>query len=424
MISRIFLSGVSAVALATAVTGAQAQTPSTTLYGGGGTLAAKVYRDIFNCYSSGGEGVYATSPGNPANVTYPTGLNASCTSPVGANVGIGYEPVGSGAGLAAFTTGNPASFGSPSATNIIAYLNSNIGLTATPYPEIQFAGSDAYLTATQAQQAAAVDSGAFQLPTLATPITLPVGSVQSVKLKTADVCGIFSGTETAVGKVAIAEVVVRSDGSGTSFIFSDWLAQNCPASLGFNSGNGFPSTAPNWQAVFTANNSTQKLVSASGSGGVAGAVNSTPGAITYVSPDYVQPVVANNAYPASVNAMAPTIKNVTARLAKTKYPKTYNTATIGQTINDSLVAPTAGGYPIVGFTFIDTYVCYGSGNLGAAEKGTELLSVLNYLYGGSADVKAILNGQGFVPATSSIVKLLKSSGGPLNKNTGIQNRGC
>ncbi len=424
MLTRILLAGVSTVALATAVTTAEAQTPTTTLYGGGGTLAAKVYRDVFNCYSSSTQGVYATSPGNPSNVTYPTGLNASCKSPVGANVGIGYEPVGSGAGLAAYTAGTPASFGSPSTTNTIAYLNSNIGLNATPYPEIQFAGSDAYLNSTQAQQAAAVDSGAFQLPTLATPITLPIGSVPKVALKTADVCGIFSGTETKVGKTAISEVVVRSDGSGTSFIFSDWLAQNCPANLGFNAANGFPSTAPNWQAVFTANSSTQKLVSASGSGGVSGVVNTTPNAITYVSPDYVQPVVNNNDYPATVNRYAPSVKNVLIRLRRTKYPTTYNTATIGQTINDSLVASGGLGYPIVGFTFIDTYTCYGNGNLGASTKGTELRGALSYLYSGSADVAAILNSQGFVPATSSIVKLLKSSGGPLNTKTGIQHSGC
>ena len=115
---------------------------------------------------------------------------------------------------------------------------------------------------------------------------------------------------------------------------------------------------------------------------------------------------------------------MTARLKKTKYPKTYNTATIGQTINDSLVAPGGGGYPIVGFTFIDTYECYGSGDLGVAAKGTELLGAINYLVGGSANVTAILNSQGFVPTTTSIVKLLKSTGGPLNKTTGIQNKSC
>ena len=427
MFSRALLAGVSVAALAATAMPALAQTPSTTLYGGGGTLAAKVYRDLFNCYASSDEGVYASSPGNPSNVTSPVGLNAACTSQVNTNVGIGYEPVGSGAGLSAFTTGNPANFGSPSTTNTIAYLNSNIGLNATPYPEIEFAGSDAYLNTTQFNQGKAVDAGAFQIPMLATPITLPVGGNQNVALKTADICAIFSGRPTKT--FAPSEVVVRSDGSGTSFIFSDWLSRNCPKADNFNTANGFPSTAPNWTAVYVGG-STAPLVAVSGSGGVAGAVGATTNAIGYVSPDYVQPVVANNDYPASVNDVTPSVDHVKARVAAVKPPTSYNGSTIGSSLNTRLVsAGTKGGYPIVGFTFIDTYKCYtatkAGGAIGTPVKGTELKAALSYIVNASADVENILNAQGFVSdsASSGLLKILNSKTGPFGAS-GIQPSNC
>ena len=427
MFSRALLAGVSVAALAATLTPASAQTPSTTLYGGGSTLAAKVYRDLFNCYSSTAEGVYAGSPGNPANVTSPTGRNPGCSSSPNANVAIGYEPVGSGSALKAYTTGTPAMFGSPATTNTIAYLNSNVGLNATPYPEIEFGGSDAFLNTTQYNQAVAIDSGAFQIPTLATPIVLPVGNTQNVALKTADICAIFSGHATKA--FTPAQVVVRADSSGTSFIFSEWLSLNCPKADNFNAANGFPSTTPNWNAVYVGG-SAAPLVTASGSGGIATTVGATTNAIGYVSPDYVQPVVANNVYPASVNGFTPSIANVTAQVAAVKAPATYSAKTIGSTINARLVSPaTKGGYPIVGFTFVDTYKCYtatkAGGAIGTPVKGTELKAALSYIVNASADVKAILNAQGFVDdsASSGLLASLNAAKGPFGAS-GIQASSC
>jgi phosphate transport system substrate-binding protein len=460
--TRMTLAGASALAIL-AATAAQAQTPVTTLYGGGGTLAAKIYRDVFNCYSSLGEGVYATSPGNPANVTYPTARNNNCTTPSNVGVGLGYEPVGSGAGLNAYTQGNPASFGSPATTNTIAYLNTSIGLNSTPYPEIQFAGSDAYLNSTQASQAAAIDGGfgQFQLPTIVTPIVLPIGQTKSQNLTgngtsgttTSDVCNIFSGRNlTTSSGLTIQKVVVRADGSGTSFIFSDWLAQNCDPSYGFTAANGFPSTLPNWSAVFTANgaNPSTQLTSASGSGGVAGLVAANKNWITYVSPDFVFPVVTTStAYPATVDGKSSAVntKNVgkvtgcptngntcdqvAFQLKNATYPAKYNPATYGQLVNDSLAAPTPAakeGYPIIGYTFIDTYACYNGGSngiptaLGTATKGTELKAALQYIY--SAANKKLYASQGFDPANSKVNSALKSPTGPFNASKGIQGSQC
>jgi hypothetical protein len=440
MKSTLLLAGASAIALGTGFNTAQAAAPNK-IYGGGSTLAAKVYRDIFNCYSAAADGIFSTTPATyptGASIAYPPAENAACTKQGTANQVTFYEGVGSGAGLAAWTTANPANFGSPATSNTIAYLDNNagVGVNATPYPQIQFAGSDAYLNATQASQAqAAVNETVFQLPTFVTPITLPVGNIQNVKLTFTDVCNLFAGaTNTTSGHVKISELVVRADGSGTSFILSDFLALNCPSALGFNSTNGFPSTKPNWTAVAAANGNHLSIVAVSGSGGVASTIASTTGALGYDSPDYVYPIVASStAYPAYVNGFLPTLNNVKTHLLYATYPTSYNVATIGQEVNDSLANASTDkhGYPLVGYTFIDTYSCYSTGIagglIGGPAQGRAVLALANYLYGATTSnlsVTNILANQGFAQATNQVVRLLRGTGGPLNATGGIQNAAC
>jgi hypothetical protein len=434
MRTRILLAGASLVALATGATSAQAATP-TLVYGGGSTLAAKVYRDIFNCYSTAADGLFSTTPAtypSGASIQYPVAENSSCTKQGTTNEITFYEPVGSGSGLAAWTTAAAVNFGSPKTTNTIAYLDSTVGVNATPYPQIQFAASDAYLTSTQVSQAqTAVGEAVFQLPTFVTPIVMAFGQVQNVKLTNTDVCNLFAGaTNKTAAKQVVSEIVVRSDSSGTSYIFSDWLALNCPSNLGFNATNGFPSTSPNWTAVAAANGNHLTINPQSGSGGVAGTVASTADALGYVSPDYTYPVVTTStAYPAYVNGQQPSITAVKNRLAATTYPTSYNAATIGQDINDQLVAPGGKGYPIVGYTFIDTYSCYSasiaSDGIGGPAQGKQVLAILKPFYNTSnTQIINILQGNGFVQANAKLNTLLSSTGGPLNATSGIQNSSC
>jgi len=437
MKSSFLLAGASMIALTIGAQTAEAAAP-TIVYGGGSTLAAKVYRDIFNCFATAADGIFSTSPGNstigsPPVIAYPTAENGACTKQGTANDVIGYEPVGSGSGLKAWTTGSPANFGSPSTTsNTIAYLDGTYGISTTPYPQIQFAASDAYLTSsTQVSEASAAVGGetVFQLPVFATPIVLALGQKQNVKLTSTskgDVCALFAGaTNKTASGVTISELVVRADSSGTSFIFADWLAQNCDASYNFNATNGFPSTTPNWTAV---NQGKLTVVAETGTGGVASTVASTPNALGYVSPDYVYPVVASStAYPTYVNGQLPTVAATKLRLGRLTYPTSYNTATIGSTINNALTAPGGSGYPIVGFTFIDTYSCYSvtldGGLIGGPAQGKALSAALKIFYA-NGEYLTILNNSGFSAAPGTLVTLLKSAGAPLNATSGIQNNSC
>jgi ABC-type phosphate transport system substrate-binding protein len=417
---------------------AEAATPATTLYAGGGTLAAKLYRDIFNCYSATTYGIYYTSAGNVSTIaSYPTTLNAACLtagtsgsvgSPTNAKIALAYEPVGSGAGQNAIVNGSPTSFGTPATTNSVAYINSSatVGASATPYPEVEFIGSDAYLSTTQIASAALIDTPAsaagtnpvFVVPTLVTPITLPIGQVKSKGLLISDVCKIFSGLEKVPGNTApTQQLYVRADGSGTSFIFSDFLANNCSAyTANFSSANGFPSTTPNWTAA--ASGSTIVTITAvSGSGGIANAVAAASYSIGYDSPDYVNPVVtSSSAYPALVGLTAtkevtPTYTNVqthvTAIVSASTYPKTYNN-NIGSTINNLLASSTYAG---------------------TKAKGAELKALLTALIPTASanpnaqqlDTQNIIEKSGFspliYPANTTVATLLYSAGGPFYTTT-------
>ncbi len=428
MLSRSHLAGASLMALAIGTTSVHAAAPPI-VYGGTGTGAAKVYRDVFNCYVTAADGLFATSPGNPTTVTYPTGEAPGCTTQGKVAAVFAFEPVGAVA-LNAFTTANPFGFGSPSSTNTVAYLNSSFGISTTPYPEIQFAGADVYLTSTEASQAeSAAGEPIFQVPLFVTPITLPIGSKQNVKLKTADICNLFSGSTNTAEKIVFSEIVVRSDSAAASYVLGDWLAQNCPTNLGFNTTNGFPSLTPNWSAVASANGNHINFVAEKGSGGESSTVASTPNAIGYVTPDYVYPVVASStAYPAYVNGQQPSVAAVKARLAAETYPTSYNAVTIGQQLNDQLVAPGGKGYQILGFSFVDTYQCYSvklaGGLIGGPAQGKALLGGIKNFLGGSAIVNAIINDQGFVQAPTPLKTLLESAGGPIAASGGIQNSAC
>ena len=406
--NKAILAGVSAMALLAVSNGASAQT---VLNSGGGTLAAIVYRNIFNCYSSNTatneflstsatqtEYQAAYTMGTPS-ISVPTGLPSACTSgyvPT-VNVAIDYLPVGSGAGQKAFTYYSPASWGTPAVGNPVAWLSDALSITtaAAAQSEFDFSGSDAGLSSTQISSAATGHGAVVQFPAVLTTIDLSVyngGSKKNaVKLTTAQICGIFSGTITNWSGIASPGnkgtntgtiiPVVRADGSGTSYIFSNYLSLVCPhvspAITSFTSANGFPSTAPNWSAAAVAASGTfVNFVSASGSGGVAGYVNSTANSINYISPDYVDnngytaTIAAEVQYPSSSSAakfVAPSYKGAAALAGgSVSIPTTaYNW---GQPLNNAVLALNLplddsngqfpkSAYPIAGYTFIETYAC-------------------------------------------------------------------
>ena len=176
-------------------------------------------------------------------------------------VTINYDPAGSGAGREQFIAGGVDWAGSDSALN------------------------DDELASTFA--ACAPDTKAIDIPTYISPIAVifNVEGVTDLNLDAETIAHIFKGDITKWNDPAIAAVnpgvtlpntdivvVHRSEGSGTTYIFADYLAK----------------VSPEWKAKVGVNNqlSWPAGVGAKGSDGVTGQVKATPGAIGYAELTY------------------------------------------------------------------------------------------------------------------------------------------
>jgi len=166
-----------------------------------------------------------------------------------------YSPTGSGAGIAAITART-----------------------------VDFGASDAPLSPDQL----AACKGCLVIPWALAAVSLPYnvpGVNGRLKLNSAAIVGIFDGSITKWNDPKIQALnknlnlpsmditpVHRSDGSGTTYAFTDYLAAVSPkwkSQVGTN-------TAVDWPGG----------VGARGSSGVSGVVKNTPGAITYVDAAY------------------------------------------------------------------------------------------------------------------------------------------
>lgn len=127
-------------------------------------------------------------------------------------------------------------------------------------------------------------------------------------------------------------VVHRSDGSGTSFIFTDYLSKvNNEWKDGPGSG-----TSPNWPTG----------VGGKGNEGVAGLVRQMPGAIGYVELLYAlqNKISFGEVKNANGNWVKASIEGVTAAAATAKIPADYRVSITN--------APGATSYPISSFTYL------------------------------------------------------------------------
>jgi phosphate transport system substrate-binding protein len=170
----------------------------------------------------------------------------------------------------------------------------------------------------------------------------------TIKLDGPTLAGIFLGKITKWSDPAIMSqnagvagltgdilVVHRSDGSGTSYIFTDYLS----------------SVSPEWASTVGKNTAVSWPVGLGGKGnaGVAGQIKQSPGAIGYVELVYAR----QNKLPfadlknASGAYITPSIESVTAALASATVPDDFRFSMVN--------APGAAAYPISGTTWLLVY---------------------------------------------------------------------
>jgi len=152
-------------------------------------------------------------------------------------------------------------------------------------------------------------------------------------------------------------VVHRSDGSGTTYIFSDYLS----------------AVSPSWSSTLGKAKEIKWPVGLGGKGneGVAGQVKQTPGSIGYVELAYAKQnkLPYANVKNAAGRYVAPTIASVTAAAAGMKLPK--NTDYRVSIVN----APGKDTYPISSMTWILAYQ-----NQADKVKGEKLVNFLRWAY--------------------------------------------
>jgi phosphate transport system substrate-binding protein len=208
----------------------------------------------------------------------------------------------------------------------------------------------------------------LHIPTVAgaVVVTYNVPGDPKLKLDGPTLADIFLGKITKWNDKRIAElnpgvklpdsdlvVVHRSDGSGTSYIFTDYLS----------------SVSPQWEKDVGRNTSVKwpAGLGAKGNEGVSGQVKQLPGTIGYVELAYAH----QNKLPfadlknASGNFITASLDSVTESLATAKIPEDFRFSMVNP--------PGNGAYPISGATWLLVYEQQKD-----AEKGKKLVEFLNW----------------------------------------------
>ena len=280
-----------------------------------------------------------------------------------------YTPVGTGEAQNAFYSGNIYQ-------TVGTGLAGDCGYTYS-YPRVDFAAGDAPLTSYRLyyynQLFLSKRGPAIVVPVAGAAIAEPystlangngVGLPSRVQIANSDLCKIWTGVTTdwtnvtntvTGGRVTNSSLpitlVVRSDGSGSSFIHSAHLNAIC--SGGYPVGTSFPTTIAG-----------AKVVAVKGSGAVATTVAATPGAIGYVGPQYITTNLTETA--AVLQNRAGFYKLPTPYALSQAYsspldatPPPNYPAPSGTQVDLYLTNPSsADAYPEVGFTYLYLYKCY------------------------------------------------------------------
>jgi phosphate transport system substrate-binding protein len=208
----------------------------------------------------------------------------------------------------------------------------------------------------------------LHIPTVAgaVVVTYNLEGNQKLKLDGATITDIFMGKITKWNDKKIAElnpgvhlpasdlvVVHRSDPSGTSYIFSDYLS----------------SVSPAWEKQVGRNTSVKWPVGlgSKGNEGVAGQVKQLPGSIGYVELAYSHQnkLAVADIKNSSGKFITPSIESVTAALAAAKVPEDFRFSMVNP--------PGETAYPIAGATWLLVYEQQKD-----AKRGQKLVEFLNW----------------------------------------------
>jgi len=336
-----------------------------------------------------------TTTSTPGTAGAPASVVAAASTAPG-----GHKPTLSGAGSTFDAPFFSAAFAKyqqqhPGVTISYSAVGSSAGIAAISAKQVDFGASDVPMTTSE--QAAATGGPVTQVPValggegIAYNLSLPAGA--RLHLTGPVLAGIFLGQITRWSDPAITalnpglslqpaqiNVVHRSDGSGTTYIFSNYLTAISPA----------------WAAKV----GTGKILhwpvgeGAEGNGGVATAVDRTPFSIGYVEQAYAQGLtlpfaaIRNQAG----NYVTPSVQTVAADAAQ----KSAITPSDFSIVNQ----PGTGSYPISGYSWALVYT-----HQPGQARGQGLVAMLDWL---THDGQASAAANGYVPLPAQVQQLART----------------
>jgi phosphate transport system substrate-binding protein len=289
-------------------------------------------------------------------------------------------------------------------------IGSGGGIAQTKAKTVDFGGTDEPMKPEDLEKI-----GLVQFPTVmggvVPVINVPGLEAGKLKLDGATLAAIFMGKinkwdDTAIQKLnpdlklpsQAITVAHRTDGSGTTFIFTSYLAAVSPE---FKEKVG-AGKAVKWPAA--------NSIGGKGNEGVAGQVKAVSGAIGYVEYAYafqnkIPYTLLKNQAGKFVSPSIETFQAAAANADWTKAPKGFSLM-----LNDQ---PGEASWPIVGATYIMAYKDYAD-----AGKGKAILQFFDWAYKHGAGMAKDLH---YVPLPDNVVKLVeaewakevKSGGKPL-----------
>ena len=272
-------------------------------------------------------------------------------------------------------------------------LGSGAGIKQFMGGLIDFGASDAAMTD---EDIAQVKEGVLLLPMTAGSVVLAYNlpGVSDLKLSREAYAGIFLGTIKTWNDPKIAAAnqgvqlpdtpvtpVTRSDGSGTTFVFTNHLSAISEA---WKAGPGAGTTI-NWPAG----------VSGKGNAGVTALIKQTPGAIGYVEFGYAK----------QTNMPMVTLENKSGKYVKAD-SASEQAALAGVEMPTNLRAwvpdpPGAEAYPIVTYTWLLCYKQYAKPDVAATLK-----SVIKY---GLTDGQKVSDELGYIPLPPEVVAKVQAA---------------
>jgi len=275
------------------------------------------------------------------------------------NVQINYQPIGSGGGIRQLTA-QTVFFGASDTPMTDDQLKSAPG-PVLHFPTVLGAVVPIY-------NLAGVSDLRFTGPLLA---NIYLGKI--TKWNDPAIAKVNPGVKLPATDIAVAH---RSDGSGTTFIFLDYLSK----------------VSPEFQSKVGANASVNWPVGVGGKGndGVAGLVSQTPGAIGYV--ELIYAIQNKIDFGAVQNATGEFVKAsadaVTKAAAGAPIPSDFRVSITN--------APGAGAYPISSFTWLLLYQ--------SSSDTTRARAMVDFVKWALTDGQAVASDLGYAPVPAAVVQ--------------------